>query len=239
MNPRQRRGILLIGLAVVAAIVVFFAVASYVRQIQSQVGPMVRVLQLDEAVAPYDPIAEDAVRTVELPERWAPAAAFSDPVDVVGNISPVELPAGTVLQTGMVIAAPQLEPGQRELAIMVDAETGVAGKIRPGDQVDIYATFPGTDVAPPWASIVVDRARIIDIGVPQANQRTAPDGQFREGEIVPVTFALSVADSLRVAHVESFAASVRLALREPTDDASLDEDQRRYQPFPPEEGESL
>lgn len=237
MNPRQRRGVLLIGLAVVAGIGVFFAVVSYVGQIRSQVGPMVRVLELRQDVPAYEPVTEEALTAVDLPQRWAPAAALADPDAVVGTISLTDLTAGTVVQEGMFQPAPQLRPGEREIAIMLDAETGVAGKIRPGAVVDIYATFPGTETAPAWASIVVDRARIIDIGVPQPNQQTSADGQFREGNVVPVTFALSIADSLRVAHIESFAQKVRLGLREPTDDEPLDEDQRRYQPYPPEEGE--
>ena len=45
----------------------------------------------------------------------------------------------------MLIAPPQLAPGQRELAILVDAETGVAGKIGPDSIVDVIATYPGGD----------------------------------------------------------------------------------------------
>jgi hypothetical protein len=42
MNPRQRRGVLLMGLAGVAGLVVFLSVSSYVAEVSSQVGPMAR-----------------------------------------------------------------------------------------------------------------------------------------------------------------------------------------------------
>jgi pilus assembly protein CpaB len=237
VNPRQRRGALLVALAAVGAIGVFFSISTYVSQIQSQVGPLVRVLELREDLAPYTPLTEERLAQVEIPERWAPPGAVRDPGAVVGLVADTALPSGTLLQEGMLAPPPELQPGQRELAILVDAETGVAGKIGPGSTVDIYATFPGTDEAPPWSSNVVDQARIIDVGLPARGEEANPDGSFEESELVPVTFALSVPDSLRVAYVESFADNVRLALRAPTDTAPVDEEQRRYQPFPPQPGE--
>ena len=43
MNPRQRRGVTFMVLAVVAAALVFVGVASYVSSVNSRVGPMVTV----------------------------------------------------------------------------------------------------------------------------------------------------------------------------------------------------
>lgn len=232
MNPRQRRGALLIALAVVGAVAVLVSTWSYVAQVQTQVGPVVRVLQVREDVAAYQPLTEDAVVAVDMPRRWAPRGVITDPVEAVGLVASTQLPGGTLLQQGMLAPPPEVATGQRELAILVDAETGVAGKIGPGSLVDIYATFDGGDVEPPYASIVVAGARIIEVGVPVAGERANPDGSFSEGEVVPVTFALSIDDSLRVAHIESFAQSVRLALRAPTDLEQPPDDQRRYQPLP-------
>ena len=45
----------------------------------------------------------------------------------------------------MIGSPPELATGEREIAILVDAETGVAGKISPGSIVDIVATFGGND----------------------------------------------------------------------------------------------
>lgn len=236
MNPRQRRGALIILLAVVGAIGVLVSIFSYVGQVQSQVGPLVQVLAVREDVPAYEPLTEDRFQQVEVPVRWAPVNALRDPAEAVGLVSATTLPAGTLLQGGMLSERPEVAPGQRAISIMVNSDTGVAGKIGPGMSVDIYATFQGTDTAPPYTIMAVTAAPIIEVGVPVAGEETNPDGSFAEGEFVPVTFAVSRSDSLRIAHVESFANNVRLALRAPTDGEPVPDDQRLYQPFPPEPG---
>lgn len=231
MNPRQRRGVLLVGLAVVGSVAVFLAVSNYVAQVAAQVGPTAPVLRLAADVGPYEELTAELVEPVELPERWAPATAIRDLGQVEGMVLPAPLPAGTVLQDGMLVDPPVLEEGERELAILVDAETGVAGKIGTGSLVDIYAAFAGDEGRPPRASIVVESARIIDVGTPTVRGGEDPTGAFGDGEVVPVTFGLSIDESLRLAYIESFAASVRLALRTPLDDAELGDRERIYQPL--------
>lgn len=236
MSSRQRRGLVLVVVSVVAATVVFFGVAAYIAEIQSRVGPLTAVVRVERDIAAHEPIPGDALATVELPRRWAPERAIGD-IDSVADLrSPMPLRAGTVLQEGMVAPAPELTDGEREVALWVDAETSVAGKVTPGMVVDIYATFNGGDALPPWTAIVVDEARVIEVGVPRTDQLEQADGELREGRTVPVTFALSIADSLRVTHIDAFAQSVRLALRTPTDNGAIDDEQRIYQPFPPQNG---
>lgn len=232
MNPRQRRGVLLVALATVGAAVVFAMVAGYVSDVRSRVGPTGEALVLARDVAAYEDLAPDVVERTEVPERWLPANALRDPGRLAGRVSPSSLPAGTVLQEGMLEAPPDLEAGQREIAILVDAEAGVAGKVAPGSVVDIAATFSGDgEDDPPQASFVVERAPVVDVGSPTTAAEEAGGG-FAENEVVPVTFALSVEDSLRLAYVESFAGSVRLLRRSPADDGALTDRERVYQPGP-------
>jgi pilus assembly protein CpaB len=230
MNPRQRRGLLLIAVAIVGAIGVFVSVANYVADVQAQVGPLGTVVRLTKEARSYQPVTDDMIEQVAVPERWRPRNALVSSLELEGRVPASTLPAGTVLQEGLLIDPPQLEDGERELAILVDAETGVAGKIGRGSIVDIFATFPGTDQELAHASIVVESAEILDVGTPTAAPTQESDGAggFAEGEVVPVTFALSVDESLRLAYIESFATNVRLALRAPDDDA--EPSQRLYQP---------
>ena len=69
----------------------------------------------------------------------------------------------------MLGSPPELATGEREIAILVDAETGVAGKISPGSIVDIVATFAGDEQQGIKAesNVVVPGARIIDVGQPE------------------------------------------------------------------------
>ncbi len=131
----------------------------------------------------------------------------------------------------MLEAPPQLAAGQREIAIMVDAETGVAGKIHPGSVVDIIATYSGSETAPAQAEVVVPGARVIDVGVTV----TKGDGKVQQQDaqpqsVVPVTFALTPEQDLAVTHAESFASEVRLALLRPGDLSELTKKQRDVHP---------
>ena len=221
MNPRQRRGVLLLLVTLLGAALTFVGVATYVSSVSSQVGPMTQVLRLTTDVEALHAVTEADVEVVEVPERWAPANAVSSYGQVEGLVAASAYAAGSVLQTG-------LTNGAREVAIMVDAETGVAGRIQPGDYVDIIATIEDEETGARTAQIIVQNALIIDVGVATTVEDENASGAFSETQAVPVTFALSTADSLKISYAESFAVKLRLALRGTGDDAPLTDDQTTY-----------
>jgi pilus assembly protein CpaB len=238
VNPRQRRGALLLGAAVLGALVVFFTVLSYVGDVSAQVGSTRTVLELNRAMAAYEPITEEHVSAVEVPERWLPEAAVTELDQITGLVAASDLPAGAMLQRGMVRDRPGIQQGFREIAILVDARTGVAGKVGPGDSVDIIATSQPEEQAA-RAEIIVSDALVIDVGVPQESREedTTAENFGEPQQLVPVTFALPIADALRVSYAESFATEVRLALRGGGDDTPVDPASGRYEPLPPGGGE--
>src|SRR5215213_4416230 len=122
VNPRQRRGLLLIAIAALGLVVVFVLVAGYVADVRKEVDPKVGLLALAKPVAAHQAITDEMVKTVEMPERWAPPSGMRDPGELVGLVAATDLEPNTLLQNDMLIAPPQLAPGQRELAILVDAE---------------------------------------------------------------------------------------------------------------------
>lgn len=131
MNPRQRRGLVLIVLTSIAAVAVFFGIMTYVDDVGSRVGPSVQVLRLTRDVGVYEAITEDMLASVEMPERWVSGATLlaDEQDDILGKVASSSFVAGTTVQTGMMVTPPAVEPGYREIAVMVDAETGVAGKV--------------------------------------------------------------------------------------------------------------
>jgi pilus assembly protein CpaB len=233
MNPRQRRGLLLIAVALIGAVGVFLSVVNYVAGVGTQVGPLTTVVRLTRDAPPYEPVTAEMVEQVEVPVRWTPRNAVVSTAELDGSVPTVTLPAGTILQQGLLVEPPRLRHGERELAILVDAETGVAGKIGRGSVVDIFATFQPSDLEPAHVSIVVEQAEILDVGTPTQQSQTDESGSFSQGQVVPVTFALSVDESLRLAYIESFATNVRLALRAPGDTQSEPPYERLYQPYGP------
>lgn len=230
MNPRQRRGVLLLVLAAVGAIGVFVAVSSYVASVREQVTPTTVALRLERDVPAQANITRDSYQQVEIPRRWAPRGALLQESDLAGQVAAAELTRGAFLQSGMVEPEPQLAPGQRELAILVDAETGVAGKIGPGSIVDINATFGATGSRQvPESQIVVNNARVIEVGQPRVEGGDPREGrQADPKQVVPITFALSVRDTLILTYAESFAQEVRLALVRKGDDTRVPRAARRF-----------
>ena len=72
MNPRQRRGLLLLVLSGLGLLAVFVLVASYVSDVRTEVDPKIELLALAKPVKAYESIPDDAVTTITMPRRWAP-----------------------------------------------------------------------------------------------------------------------------------------------------------------------
>ena len=213
MNPRQRRGILLLTLAALGLLGVFVLVAGYVADVRAEVDPKVTVLALAKPAEKDKAISDDMIKTVELPKRWAPRTAVRDRAQLVGQVAASDIPQESILQEGMIGAPPELATGQREIA-------------------DIVATFPGNDQTGVKAesNVVVAGARIIDVGQPaRKGGRGVQDQAADPAQVVPVTFALKPREALTVTYAESFATEVRLALLRPGEDSTLTKKQRIYQ----------
>ncbi|NGO70678.1 Flp pilus assembly protein CpaB [Streptomyces boncukensis] len=242
MNSRQRRGVLLMTVSLVCALAAFGGVLAVIRNVESKVGDETTAYELKEDVPAYEPLDEGHVKKVTMPERWLPETAVTDLGQLRRRIALNPLKKGSLLQTDMMAKRPELRSGEQEIAIMIDAETGVAGKINPGNRVNIYATFEGErrsgsggsagSGTPDRSQVIVSRARVIDVGkltpLRDRDDDDARRDRQREREGVPITFALGTKDAQRVAYAESFAENVRLALVAPGDDAEVPDDERTY-----------
>ncbi|GAA3966198.1 Flp pilus assembly protein CpaB [Thermobifida alba] len=218
MNPRQRRGVLLMIVAALGAVVVFFTIVSYVNTLNSELGTYRTVLRLTQDVDPYQPITEDMVEPYEVPAKFFDEETFlADLTDAdqalsqPGSeaVSATFLQAGTLLQKSMVIPAPALENGEREIAIMINAETGVAGKVSRQSRVDVYASFQPNEQSPACAIRVLTNVEVLDVGDIGSQIDSQTGGT---NTVVPVTFRLTPQQALQLTYAESFASKVRLAL---------------------------
>ncbi|WP_326807634.1 Flp pilus assembly protein CpaB [Streptomyces sp. NBC_01775] len=244
MNSRQRRGVILLVLSILCALAAFAGVLAVIRNVESKVGDETTAYELKEDVPAYRKLEEAQFTKVSMPERWLPETAVTDLSGIRGHIAVNPLKKGSLLQSDMMAKRPRLKAGEQEIAIMIDAETGVAGKINPGDRVNIYATFEGEQRSdaksgnstgngktPSESRVIVSQAKVIDVGklTPLKDDGSRDERtRQRERDGVPITFALSTADAQRVAYAESFAEHVRLALVAPGDDAEVPEEDRTY-----------
>ncbi|MFE4304550.1 Flp pilus assembly protein CpaB [Streptomyces sp. NPDC056891] len=229
MNSRQRRGVILLLLSVLCAIGAFAGVLAVISDVNSKVGPETTAYRIKDTVAPYTPLRASQFEKISMPKRWLSETAVTDLRQIEGRIAVTQLKAGSLLQSDMIVEQPELQPGQQEIAIMIDAATGVAGKITAGATVNIYATFAGDKKGEAAQSrMIVAGARVLDVGK-LTPIRDSSQSSARANAAVPISFALSTLDAQRVAYAESFAEHVRLALVAPTTGgAPADQRDRTY-----------
>ncbi|MDS1270958.1 Flp pilus assembly protein CpaB [Lipingzhangella sp. LS1_29] len=217
MNPRQRRGILLLITAGIGAIAVFVAVWGYTNSLHQRLGEYQTAVLVAEDIPAHQPVTPDLLETTEVPADFFEDSFLRDPTDVeVGAgeqlVAAVDIEAGTMLQENMLQGAPALSEGEREIAIMVDAETGVAGKINRGSLVDVYATYAASPDSPACAMRVLTQVQVLDIG--EITTETDETTGAQSG-VVPVTFRLSPEQTLHLTHAEAFSTKLRLGLISP------------------------
>lgn len=229
MNSRQRRGVILLLISLLCAFGAFAGVISVIGDVNSKVGPEVTAYELASDIPPYTKLNSASFKKVAMPKRWLSGTAVTDLSQIDGKIAVTTLRKGSLLQSDMIVDQPELKPGQQEIAIMIDAETGVAGKITPGSRVNIFATFDAQqDKGKAESRLIVPGARVLDVGKITALEPQRDDQRGEPSEAVPITFALDTADAQRVAYAESFAEHVRLALVAPGGDDTVAPGDRSY-----------
>lgn len=215
MNPRQRRGIVLIALSAVVAIAVFVIVTNYVRSVASQVGPLTTVYAAAAPIDAYSPLGATNLTPIEVPQRWAAPSSRLELPDLEGRRVGFRLESGTVVTSDMLVPVSELSPTEREVAINVNPVTGVAGRVRPGDRVDVYAVFSNVAGLPKQSRVLVREVRVVSIGGVQTVSDTTSEG-LTQNDVIPVTLALEPDDALAVTYATAFADEVRLVAL-PTD----------------------
>ncbi|MFC3689743.1 Flp pilus assembly protein CpaB [Aquipuribacter hungaricus] len=216
MNPRQRRGVVLMVLSVVVAVGVFAIVTNYVREVSSQVGPLTTVYRAVGPIEAYQPFTEDNVEPVEVPARWTSPSSQLELGDIEGRRAPFRLEAETVVTADMLIPTSDLSPTEREIAINVNSVTGVAGRVAPNDRVDIYAVFEDVPGLPAQVRVLVRDVRVVTVEGERTVRTNDDEEGLQETSVLPVTLALEPDDALSVTYANAFAAEVRLVAL-PTD----------------------
>ncbi len=106
------------------------------------------VVVASRSVSPGTPLQLSDLKTVQWPRSAVPSQAYADPEKLVGrvNLAPLsaELPVLETMLTppGTTPGLPALiPPGYQAMAVKVDEFAGVGGFLKPGDKVDVVATF--------------------------------------------------------------------------------------------------
>jgi pilus assembly protein CpaB len=139
---------LLATLAVVFAVAAFWSVHGYVAQVQAltpALGRVVPVVVASRDLARGTRVTADMLRQVEYPSRFSPPGAIGAQDQAEGRVLLAGLAAGEPLtQTRLAPrragpVASLVPEGYRAFAVTTSLPPG---SVRPGDHVDLLATFP-------------------------------------------------------------------------------------------------
>lgn len=207
MNPRQRRGVLFMLVALLIAGGVFLVVFQYVARVGSAVGPTTTVYRAAEPIEAYETLTDASLVADEVPTRWLSDAAQVDVAELLDRKVGVALAEGSVVTSDVLVPPSDLSATEREVAIEVDAVTGIAGRVEPGDFVDIYAVFADVPGLPQQVRVLVRSVRVVSVS---GEQTVQDEEELAEATVIPVTLALEPNDALAVTYAAAFAAEVRL-----------------------------
>lgn len=209
MNPRQRKGLLFMLVAVLIAVGTFFAVTAYVASVNSQVGARVTVYRAAANIDPYAPLTASNLTPVEVPERWVSKTSIVPLQDLVGRRIGFQVTQGTTISTDMLIPSTELSSTEREIALNVNPVTGIGGRVSPGDRVDIYAVFGDVPGLPKQVRVLERNIRVVSVAGQQTVTQQTSQG-ITQQDVIPVTLAVEPEAALSITYAAAFAQEVRL-----------------------------
>ncbi len=168
--------ILLIGLAVILAVVAFG-----ISRRASEVAPATPasagapaqpatwpVVEAASALPAGRPITAEDLRVSGHPQR--PVGAYTSINALVGAVPTQDIPAGTQIQTAQIAQgfSMRLNPGERALAVPVDELVAAGNRIQPGDFVDVFLNLRASgglrDDGDAQTRLLLSRLRVLSYG---------------------------------------------------------------------------
>ena len=221
------RNKLILILAILFGLAAAFGVFKYLDNVKASYrssGNFKQVVVPKQIIAPKTMITNQMVSIKEIPVELIQPNTAMELNEVVGKISRTELYAeepvllsrlhkDNDLEGGLALTIPK---GQRALSVAVDDVTGVAGLLRPGDHVDIIATFDSEAEKTTLSSLLLQNIMVLAVG-------QSLDGvQKGEQKVNTQTVTLSVKpDEATPLTLASERGSVRLMLRSPKDEDTV------------------
>lgn len=218
------------ALAVVATYLYLSALRRSVEKEEALVKVYVAAEDLERNASAEDLVADNRVEVKEVPRKFVPAGAVTDPAEVSGKVLVASVPKGAILTkayfasveaAGMPV---QLPPGYRAIAIAVNEVVAVGNKIVSGDRVDIVVSFDSGSGGTALTKTVLQNVLVLEGFEAQAavGQRGGALGgaqQQREGRQT-ILLALSPQDVEKLVYAEHYG-KVWLTLRPAKDEKAV------------------
>lgn len=154
--------------------------------VQSVRPDLFEYLVVTRPIASGEPIGEEQVTrvgTAQAVEGAISADRFEFGTPAAGPIQPGAILTRDLLSSTSLIT-PRIKPGHQAIALKTDEVTGVGGLLKPGDRVNVLATFKRNRQETPTAVIVVRDAPVLAVQGSLGSDSEAPDKERRNDSIV-------------------------------------------------------
>ena len=209
----------LLGIALVVAIIatgVFYGL--FVNKLSSSTGSGKMVVVAARPISPGTVLAEKDVQLIPWPAEATPAGAFEAPPQVAGHTVLVPLAQGEPVLEARLASTEKgggsgVPAGMRAVSVHVADSSGVLAQLAPGQKVDVQVMITRKIAnAEPELRTILEGLRVLSVN-PQ------PEVGSQGSNLPSVTLLTNPADADVLALADS-GARVRLALRNPLDDAT-------------------
>lgn len=230
MEPVNKKVILI---AVIMALVTTFMMYFYINNMTSKpkdVVEKVSVFVAAKTLPVKHKIAQGDIREELVDREYLNARAIRSRNDIVGKLAKDTIIEGEQIlkerlvsddKTDLVYNVPE---GKRAVSINVNEQIQVANMIRPGDYIDIIASFDKEEledgsnriIYPRISKTVLQNILILALG----REQTVVEGKTPEMPAT-VTLAVTPGDAEKLVYITEYA-SVRMALRPVGDEKGVD-----------------
>jgi pilus assembly protein CpaB len=203
---RHRRLVIAMTMAVMAAIIA--SVYLYQREASLRaVGRSVSVLVAAHDLAKDVQLRHAHLTRQTIPHLFVPPGALTQTADAVGQVTLTAMQAGEAVTITRIAMPSQvyalsavLPSGHRAVTIPVNAVSGNAGLIRPGDRVDLLAQFAfgTTQRAEPMVQTLMQGAQVIAVGQTIAHRIPSGASPSHAKAHQTITLAVMPIDAQRV-----------------------------------------
>lgn len=208
-----------LGLSLFTSLLIYQYLTSTATAPPQENGGVVVVAKID--IPAKTQITADMVQEIKIPAEYRQPGALEDMKAVIGVITREKIMAGEqiverrLVLEGKAIGFTGLIPrDKRAVTVAVTEVTGVAGFVKPGDYVDVIATFDASVVGDNVSNLVLQSILVLAVDrdsdlAPVSNKEVAKDAV---GKGIAVTLAVTPDDASRLTLAEE-KGKIRLALR--------------------------
>ena len=225
MNPRRRRGLLLLSVALASGGLAASQVHGRERRVAKRLGPSVEVLVAVRDVPAGTRVTRNAIGLRSIPARFAPPDALPSGEAVVGARVSAGVRAGGYLTASLFEGADAqgrsgLRRGERAVTVEVAGGGALAG-LEPRARVDVLVSTE-TGAAGGRTTMALAGAELLRVEAGAGNAYEDADpagGRSTAAPTVLASLRVSIEQAVYLTAADNFAREIRLLPRPPGDHA--------------------